>query len=293
LENLNDYIIPFDSDSILKNSTIDSIKGQITLIENPEYVSIGNYPVKLDVVIAIICHEGTMTGTLNLKKFTASSPCLFIVLPGQILQSEYFSDDFKGLTIILSKEFWDGFPFDNSMAFPLFRSIQENPCIRLKQEELDSMTNFFHLMQKTIRKQENQNRSEAVKYLTIAFFYGFGYQYHQIPEDLNKSKQDKLVEKFLRFVREDYRKHREVEYYAEKICLTPKYLSKVLKQKSGKTAADWIEDHVILEAKALLKSTNKTVLQISDELNFPSQSFFGKYFKRRVGMSPREYQKAL
>ena len=292
MENSNKLISPFGSDAILKNSTIDSIKNQITLIENPEYVFIGNHPVKLDVVIAIICQKGTMSGTLNLKKFSASAPCLFIVLSSQILQSDYFSEDFKGLAIILSKEFWDGFPFDNSLGFPLFRSIRENPSIDLKQEELDSMTEYFRLMQKTIRKQENQNRTEAVKYLTIAFFYGFGYQYHQIPEDLNKSKQDKLAEKFLQYVREDYKKHRDVEFYAEKICLTPKYLSKVLKQKSGKTAADWIEDHVILEAKALLKSTNKTIQLISDELNFPTQSFFGKYFKRRTGISPKEYRRS-
>ena len=245
----------------------------------------------MDAVIAIICQNGNLKGILNLKKFIASAPCLFIVLSGQILQSDCFSEDFKGLAIILSKEFWDGFPFDNSLGFPLFRSIRENPSIDLKQEELDSMTEYFRLMQRTIRKQENQNRTEAVKYLTIAFFYGFGYQYHQIPEDLNKSKQDKLAEKFLQYVREDYKKHRDVGFYAEKICLTPKYLSKVLKQKSGKTAADWIEDHVILEAKALLKSTNKTIQQISDELNFPTQSFFGKYFKRHVGISPKEYRK--
>lgn len=291
MENSNYKLVPLDCDSVLKNPVIDSIKNQITLIENPEYLSFGNYPVKMDAVIAIICQNGNLKGILNLKKFIASAPCLFIVLSGQILQSDCFSEDFKGLAIILSKEFWDGFPFDNSLGFPLFRSIRENPSIDLKQEELDSMTEYFRLMQRTIRKQENQNRTEAVKYLTIAFFYGFGYQYHQIPEDLNKSKQDKLAEKFLQYVREDYKKHRDVGFYAEKICLTPKYLSKVLKQKSGKTAADWIEDHVILEAKALLKSTNKTIQQISDELNFPTQSFFGKYFKRHVGISPKEYRK--
>jgi len=145
LENLNYKLVPFDSDSTLKNSTVDSIKNQITLIENPEYVSIGNYPVKLEVVIAIICQKGTMRGTLNLNKFKASAPCLFIVLSDQIMQSDYFSKDFKSLAIILSKEFWDGFPFDNSLAFPLFRSIRENPWIALKKEELDSMTEYFHL----------------------------------------------------------------------------------------------------------------------------------------------------
>ena len=83
-----------------------------------------------------------------------------------------------------------------------------------------------------------------------------------------------------------------MDFYAEKLSITPKYMSTVIKQTSGKTAGDWIDDHVLLEAKALLKSTNMTILQISDELNFPSQSFFGKYFKRLTGVSPKEYRRA-
>jgi AraC-like DNA-binding protein len=81
-----------------------------------------------------------------------------------------------------------------------------------------------------------------------------------------------------------------LDFYADKLHITPKHLSKVLKAVGSKPPNDLIDDHVALEAKALLKSTNKTIQQITDELNFPSQSFFGKYFKRITGMSPREYK---
>lgn len=87
-----------------------------------------------------------------------------------------------------------------------------------------------------------------------------------------------------------YRKERKVLYYADKLHLSASYLSTVIKRVSGKTAAEWIDDYVILEAKALLKSTKLTIQQISDELNFSSQSFFGKYFKRITGLSPKEYR---
>ena len=86
---------------------------------------------------------------------------------------------------------------------------------------------------------------------------------------------------------------RRLNFYADKLCLTPKYMSTIIRQTSGKTAGNWIDDYVLLEAKALLKSTNMTIQQISDELNFPSQSFFGKYFKRLTGVSPKEYKKTL
>ncbi|KAA5414161.1 AraC family transcriptional regulator [Bacteroides cellulosilyticus] len=85
-------------------------------------------------------------------------------------------------------------------------------------------------------------------------------------------------------------KKEKVLYYADRLHLSAGYLSTIIKRVSGKTAAEWIDDYVTLEAKALLKSTNLTIQQISDELNFPSQSFFGKYFKRITGLSPKEYR---
>ena len=81
-----------------------------------------------------------------------------------------------------------------------------------------------------------------------------------------------------------------MEFYAYQLCITPKHLSKVIKQTTHKNANDWIDEHVILEAKALLKSTNMTTQQISEELNFSDQLFFGKYFRRHTGMSPKEYK---
>ncbi|HEY4784564.1 MAG TPA: helix-turn-helix domain-containing protein, partial [Bacteroidales bacterium] len=123
-----------------------------------------------------------------------------------------------------------------------------------------------------------------------AFFYASSYQFHNLPEKGSQSKQEILVEKFLTSVQKNYKEHRGLEFYANELCLTPKYLSKLIKENSGTTANEWINNYVILEAKALLKSTNMTIQQISLELNFESQSFFGKYFKRIVGLSPKEYR---
>jgi AraC-like DNA-binding protein len=81
---------------------------------------------------------------------------------------------------------------------------------------------------------------------------------------------------------------RSIGFYADKLCLTPKYLT--IKEMSGKLAGEWIDDYVMLEAKVLLKSTNMTVQQISERLNFTTQSHFGTYFKRLAGVSPKEYR---
>ena len=87
-----------------------------------------------------------------------------------------------------------------------------------------------------------------------------------------------------------FKEQRFLDFYAEKLEISPKHLSRTMKKETGFSAVEWIERYVILEAKVLLKSTNLNIQQISDELNFPSQSFFGKYFKKKVGMSPKEFR---
>lgn len=290
LEILNHKMHLFKLATGSENAGAVSLENFITLVEDPVFESVGIDPVRVNQVNVIICERGSMKGMLNLKRFTAEAPCLFIVLTGQILQNTGFSDDFSGLAIIMQKGFWNDFPVNNQLSFPFLQSVRDNPWIPLSNEELESIRGYFNLIRSAIRKKENPNLTETVRHLTLGFFYGYGYQFHKINENLNKSKQDLFTERFLSLVKDNYKNHRNVEFYAAKLCLTPKYLSKAVRINSGRTAGEWIEDHVILEAKALLKSTNKTVLQISEELNFPSQSFFGKYFRRRVFLSPKEYR---
>ena len=148
------------------------------------------------------------------------------------------------------------------------------------------------MLKRMIRIKDHPYRLESVQHLTLAFFYGAGIYFHHVADSDKKqmTHHDILFEKFLNLVQSHYKEQRGLEFYADKLCVTSKHLSKVIKASSGKPANDWIDDHVTLEAKALLKSTNMTVEQISEELNFPSQSFFGKYFKRVTGISPREYK---
>jgi AraC-like DNA-binding protein len=126
--------------------------------------------------------------------------------------------------------------------------------------------------------------------LLRAFYYqSDSLQYKNLPKG-TQSKHEEYVEQFWELVQKNYKTERQIGFYADKMCLTPKYLSKIIRTNTGKSANSWIDEYVILEAKALLKSTNLTVQQISDELNFVDQSIFGKYFKRREGVSPKEYK---
>lgn len=123
-----------------------------------------------------------------------------------------------------------------------------------------------------------------------AFFYSTGQKcYSSYAEPFPKSN-NRIPDQFINLVQQNFRKERFLEFYASKLEITPKHLSRTLKALTGNTAVEWIERYVILEAKVLLKSTNMSIQQIADDLNFPSQSFFGKYFKKNVGMSPKEFR---
>ncbi|MDR0835534.1 MAG: helix-turn-helix domain-containing protein [Tannerella sp.] len=282
-------ILPFNWRSELENRTeVDSIDNDFILFNNPIITEVFDYPFRVDVTTAIICIQGTTRGLVNLQPFTTQAPCLIILLPDQILQHEYFSEDFSGLFIVMSRRFEASLNLHEE--FSLFLSVRNNPCIPLNDNELDAMLGYYSMMKRTVSIKDNPRRLEIAKHLTLAFFYGLGYEHHKPLDEDKKSKHEILTQNFLKQVQVHYKVHRDIGFYADKLCLTPKHLSKVIKDSSGKTADEWIDDYVTLEAKALLKSTNMTIQQISDELNFPSQSFFGKYFKRNTGMSPKTYR---
>ena len=289
-EKVEDKISIFNWRSELNNPGIDAIGEDVVLFNHLMLFPALNYPFKSDIFIEMICIRGEMQLIVNLEEFTIQSPCVFSIMPDKIVQLKSISDDFSAKFLLLSSNFLTSLLTGPRERLPLFLSVNSNPLLPLNEQELDTMLEYYKLYQREIRKTKNPARLEAVRHLIQAGFYGNTYLHYDLPEKTNRTKHEVLTEEFLNLVNMYYKDQREVGYYAEKLHLTPKYLSKIIKDNSGKSAHAWIDDLVVLEAKALLKSTNMNVQQISDHLNFPSQSFFGKYFKRRVGISPKEFR---
>ena len=289
----NRHILPFNWRPEIENMEVYSIDNDLILLEKPMITSIFQYPFKLDVTAIIICIKGTTEGSINLKPYVTNGSCFITILPGQIMEYKSISDDFSGLYIVMSQKFSDSLVPNAVDRLPLSLSIRDNPVIQLDNDSLEGMIHYFELLKRVIQVKEHPYRIETAKHLTLAFFYGAGVHLHRVAENAENRKmthRETVVEKFLNLVQTHFKEERGLEFYADKLCITSAYLSKIIKQTTNKPANDWIDDHVALEAKALLKSTSMTIDQISEVLNFPSQSFFGKYFKRVVGMSPREYK---
>ena len=140
-------------------------------------------------------------------------------------------------------------------------------------------------------------RREVVMGLMQGFFFELCNIFNSYAPDSSavvksKSRKEYIFERFYESLIPSYQSERSVKFYADQLCLTPKHLSGVVKEISGKTVGEWIDELVILEAKALLNSSSMNIQEIADRLNFANQSFFGKYFKHYTGMSPKEYRKS-
>ena len=203
------------------------------------------------------------------------------------------SPDFKGKMIMVSPRFAEGINLGASLL--LTKSVERKPYYLFPDEATMAFRNFIELCKSLILLKEDSNILETLQVLARGFFMGMEeYITHQEPlPKLAEGHSSDLAEAFLNLVEEEYRRHRDLSYYASRLCKSTKYLSRVIMEATGRSATDWIERCVIMDAKAQLTSTQKRVSEISDDLNVASPSFFGKYFKRITGLSPRDFREAI
>lgn len=285
-------------------NTAVHLDGEFILIDNldgtPETTDTGlnfaNHPVKLSFTIAIFCLAGQMRLQINLQEFELRAGDIMIVLEGAIGEYRGMNGDTRIAVVAFASEYFQtAHQIEATMS--LQRRLYSSPLYHLTPAAMEESMTIYRLMKAKIAETDNPFRKGALLGYTQVLAYN-AYKYLLAadcgdgkPKEKSGRRQE-LYTQFIREVQKSYTKERSISYYADVLCVTPKYLSQVVRQVSGRFAGDWITDFVILEAKALLKSRKYTVQQIADMLNFANQSFFGKYFKKEVGCSPSEYQKA-
>lgn len=148
---------------------------------------------------------------------------------------------------------------------------------------------FCHYLYSYMQNNPHKNEvAECFKQASLYMDHSILLKY-KLMKDYRKPRQDELFEKFINIVKQYCSTEHSVRFYAEKLFITPQYLSKVSKDISGKTANVWIDEFVLLEAKTLLMHTNLTVQEISLKVGFSDQSCFGKFFRKHTGLSPRKF----
>lgn len=259
--------------------------------DNPMPFEVYVMPQKVHGIGLCICQAGTATVSIDKKQYRIGKQDMVIFLPGAVVQPISRSDDFVGYGLMLKVD--RVLDVDPSVGVQIYLVVRDHPSASLTDQDLQTLFEMCDLIQKKMKCVGNPYRREIVENLILNLFYEIGaivQRGKKIEPRKTRGRQEELFEKFLYLVATHYRTHRDLGFYAEQMCLTPKYLSSIVKQVSGSSATECIMRSVIRNAKALLETSPLTVQQIADYLNFPTPSFFGQYFKKHVGMTPKEYR---
>ena len=246
-----------------------------------------NEPHKLQRAAIVLCTSGSCRIKINLEEYELRAPQLVTLMPGQILEVLSDVGNLEGYVISLSKRFIDMINLPGWQH--QYMKMYNNPITAIDQDMLASVHIFYAILYRAAANDKNPFRQQIIENLISVFYYG-GVSSLDSQVEANLKSKNHIVANFLELVQQYYRQERLIQFYAAKLCITPKYLSKLVKEHTGRAATDWIEQHVVLEARAMLQSSDMSIQQIATSLNFPNQSFFGKYFKRATGVSPKQYR---
>ncbi|WP_320167844.1 helix-turn-helix domain-containing protein [Mangrovibacterium marinum] len=251
-----------------------------------------DHPHIVEGIAIVFCTKGQARIKTNLSTYEVSENSLLIIAPNSIIQVLEQSIDLKIEFLFFMFDFISNIRLTPQLGY-IVKLIEEKACLQLTENDFEELLIIHQLIVKQY-KVNTVYREEVIKNLLYALIYKILQLYTIVSMsdgDHSKSRKENIHRKFITLLFEHYKTERSVQFYADKLFLTPKYFSKIIKEISGKPVLVWIDEIVVMSAKALLKSTEMTVAQISEELNFANPSFFGTFFKKHVGLTPIQYRR--
>ena len=251
-----------------------------------------NLAISPDQLTIILCTQGKKTLQINFSEYTLTPGSLAFLYPKSMWKIIDSSNDFNACYFSIkgtSAKEWNAF-IDLDTVFSISSYIAKHPYTALMPDETRVIEEYLRLLQ---NRYKGNADATVIRFLLSAFTLELN-RIFTLREKSNKSKlsrQEDILWKFLTLLKGYHTQQRSVNFYADRLYISPKHLSSVIKQMSHKTAHEIIADFVILSAKRMLKTTTMSIQEISDELNFANQSFFGKFFKQNTGLSPSSYRK--
>ena len=285
------HLTEMDMVSFIEGEIVLSDNMEIPFSEPLEQLPQNDFPVQAGMSMVLFCLQGELHVRISLKEYTLRPDMFCVIITGMIFEVLSISNDFRGFMIATRTNFMP-VTEKTTQVMSFYKCLQSRHCFVLEEKEVMAFVGVYHSIKATLQELDHPYKIPMLQsYVQILY-------YRMLPivlkEEESRSKyshtrQEEIFQSFIGEVEKHYRKERSVKFYADLLCISPKYLSTVIYKISQQLAGEWIDAYVILEAKTLLKSGRLTIQQISEQLNFSNQSFFGKFFKRCAGMSPKEY----
>ena len=250
-------------------------------------------PTRMNFILMALCKHGKAQYSIDTREQTVKPGDLLFISERHIVDNYMASPDFECLCIMVSTEFYHGFIQNVKNVSSLLLFSTNNPVVSLTPREIQVYSNYYQTIREKMGDKEHHYRTDLVKALLLAMFYDMSNVIWRVEQQGAKSqtRADVIFAHFIHLLEQHFRKERRVSWYAEQLCITPKYLSEIVKQVSKRTPNEWIDNYVVLEIRVLLKNSTKSIKEIAEDLQFPNQSFLGKYFKEHIGVSPSQYRK--
>ena len=259
----------------------------------------GTYPLtqttnrlwKLEGGVFFICRRGQASVTIDLKDYTLTPGTEVLLLPGSIFRIKSLDEDFTISLFSFPLNMFHEASFRMEPGY--FGFLKEHPCYARPDHPNTMAEGLLHALEAVYADKRNRYRTLIAKNLLrccLLEIYDKSYRFFGRQQIEGSNRQDELFKKFMTLVHEHAAREREVTFYADKLCISTKYLTGICRHVSGAAAKVIIDRFAILEIKVLLQSTELSIQEISDRLHFPDQSYLGRYFKRHEGISPKEYR---
>ena len=253
----------------------------------------GRWPSEFtsDYHVHILVRDGEMRFSDGKTEFLSQKDDLVIWQMSNTIQRVTYSDDFEADFLIASGDFLARFNPEMVWASKGFIFIRINPSFHLHEESLRLMNDDFSLFRQRLDMPESPFKEEVVGRVMQIFLYDLWTVYStEMSQMETNDNAARIFLRFLSLVQQDCRQQRDVAYYADKLCITPKYLSQVSRSVSGLPASEWITYYATFELVSLLSDQTKTLTEVADLMRFESASHFSRYTKKVLGKTPTEYR---
>lgn len=268
---------------------------------NNKGVDILRNPCRFNGFLAFFCVKGRFTIEINLRPYEVTEGSLFIYTPGNVVRLVDALPSEKQKThsvlIAVSSSLLANMRVDLNRIYYDGLRMSERPCSFIEDDKRKIFRKYIGLLGDVMdldlpdTKDTLNTLTASVFSLMACVWNGGNVPIQGFNEGRNPTRTKLIFEEFLRLVKENHSRERSLSFYADKLNLTPKYLSKLVRTVSGRSAHKWIDDFVILEAKNLLKFSDLSIKGIVYELNFPNQTTFYRFFKTQTGLTPSAYRK--
>lgn len=283
--NLKDAEYSFQTEAL-------GVEGDVLFLDDVSKFDNPQQPRRLGFITHALCLQGSATFRLNSQPLEIKAGEFLIGTGEQVLDNCQWTPDFKGRFMLVSSRYSQDSLIGLQSFLPYLIFLLERPIIKLNPTEISQVVRTFNLIQERLNERDNHFQRELVALLLRAYYFDVcNFLHHRYcSETATNNRSNAIFERFIHLLSQNYRKQRDLSWYSSQLCLSPKYMSEVIKKVSGRTAGQWISLVVLVEIKTYLTCSDYSIKEIAERLNFPNQSFLGKYFKAATGMSPSEYR---